>query len=102
MGQPLRVTSQGGSDNGVQFVSQLWTELHKELGSIVAYSPLYSSKSLGGVERQHRDLKQSIKSTLLAMEDAHQDRWMTVLPWTLLARRTAFHSELQASPCEVI
>ena len=39
---------QAGSDNGVQFISQLWTELHKELGSIVAYSPLYSSQSLGG------------------------------------------------------
>ena len=68
----------------------------------MAYSPLYSSQSLGWVERQHPDLKQSIKSTLLAMGDAHKDRWMSVLPWTLLARRTAFQSELQASPCEVL
>ena len=54
------------------------------------------------MERQHRDLKNSIKSTLMAIRDAHQDRWMAVLPWTLLTRRTAFHSELQASPCEVL
>ena len=36
------------------------------------------------------------------MGDAHQERRMSVLPWTLLSRRTAFHSELQASPCEVL
>ena len=84
------------------FISQIWKELHKELGSIVEYSPLYSSQSLGGVERQHKDLKCSLKATLLAMGDAHQSSWMSVLPWTLLHRRTAYHSELQASPSELV
>ena len=95
-GLPVRA----GSDNGNVFISNLWTKMHEELGTIVAYSPLYSSQSLGGVERQHKDLKQSLKATLLAMGDVHQSRWMSVLPWTLLARRTAFHSELQASPAD--
>ena len=60
------------SDSGNVFISALWKELHKELGSIVKYSPLYSSQSLGGFERQHRDLKSSLKATLLAMGDTHQ------------------------------
>ena len=91
-----------GSDNGVQFVSQVWQKLQEELGTIVAYSPFYSSQSLGAVERQHRDLKQSLRATLMAMAETHQSRWMSVLPWTLLSRRTAYHSELQASPAEVV
>ena len=91
-----------GSDNGVQFVSQVWQQLHQQLGSIVAFSPLYSSQSLGSVERQHRDLKQSLRATLMDMAEPHQSQWMAVIPWVLLARRTAYHSELQASPAEVV
>ena len=69
---------------------------------MVAYSPLYSPASLGAVERQHRDLKQSLKATLLNMAEVHKSNWMAILPWTLLARRTAYHSELQASPAEFV
>ena len=90
------------SDSGNVFISQLWQELHKQLGSIVAYSPLYSSQSLGSVERIHRDLKASLKAVLLAMADKHQSGWMSVLPWCLLSRRTSYHSELQASPSEMV
>ena len=36
------------------------------------------------------------------MGDVHQERWMSALPWVLLARRTAYHSELQAAPAEVV
>ena len=36
------------------------------------------------------------------MGDEHGSSWMSILPWTLLARRTAFHSELQASPSELV
>ena len=45
-------------DSGNVFISQIWKELHKQLGTIVKYSPLYSSASLGSVERIHKDLKQ--------------------------------------------
>ena len=90
------------SDSGNVFISQIWKELHKELGSIVAYSPLYSPASLGAVERQHRDIKESLKACLLSIGDHYQEKWTSILPWTLLARRTAYHSELQASPAEVV
>ena len=90
------------SDSGNVFISKLWQEMHKELGSIIEYSPLYSASSLGGVERAHKDLKNSLKATLLAMNDTHQEKWMAILPWTLLSMRMSFHSELQASPAEVL
>ena len=97
-GLPFKATS----DSGNVFISKLWKELHKELGSIVAYSPLYSPSSLGSVERIHKDIKASLKATLLAMGDEHKSKWMSVLPWTLLSRRTSYHSELQATPSEVV
>ena len=50
----------------------------------------------------HKDLKNSLKATLIAMADTHQTKWAAVLPWTLLSKNTAFHSELQASPCELV
>ena len=36
------------------------------------------------------------------MGDEHKSKWMSVLPWTLLSRRTSYHSELQATPSEVV
>ena len=97
-GLPAKATS----DSRNVFISQIWRELQKELGTIVEYSPLYSPSSLGAIERIHRDLKIGIKTTLMNLADTHKEKWMSILPWTLLARRTAYHSELQASPAEVL
>ena len=36
------------------------------------------------------------------MGNEHQDKWMSILPWTLLSRRAAFHTELQCSPAEAM
>ena len=90
------------SDNGNTFTSQLWNDVQKQLGSIVKYSPLYSPQSLGGVERQHKDLKQSLKTALLQMGDKHGSAWMQILPWTLLSRRTSYHNELDGTPAEAV
>ena len=43
-----------------------------------------------------------LKTTLLTMADTHKSKWMDILPWILLSRRTSFHSELQASPSEAV
>ena len=97
-GVPTRLQS----DNGNTFCSNLWKDLQASLGTFVQYSPLYSPASLGGVERQHRDMKSGLKSALLAMGDEHGNKWMSVLPWIILARRTSFHSELQGTPAEAV
>ena len=36
------------------------------------------------------------------MGDSHGKDWMQVLPWTLLARRTSYHNELQTTPAEAV
>ena len=90
------------SDNGNTFSAQLWQDIQKQLGAIIKYTPLYSPQALGGVERQHKDLKQSLKTALLQMGDSHGSAWMEILPWTLLARRTSHHHELDGTPAEAL
>ena len=90
------------SDNGNTFIARIWRGIHAKLGTIISYSPLYSPSSLGGVERQHLDLKNSLKSILLALGNDHGDQWMDALPWVLLSRHVAFHAELEASPAECV
>ena len=97
-GIPARITS----DNGNTFTSQLWADIQAKLGSIVQYTPLYSPQSLGGVERQHKDLKSGLKTALLHMGESNGEDWMQVLPWTLLARRTSYHNELRTTPAEAV
>ena len=96
------IPSKLSSDNGNTFTSRLWKDLQDKLGTIVHYAPLYSPQAVGGVERQHRDLKQALKTALLRMGDTNGRNWMDVLPWTLLARRNSFHNELQSTPAEVV
>ena len=72
------------SDNGNTFIAKLWTTMHVKLGALVSYTPLYHSASLGHLERQHRDIKTSLKAAPLEMGDKHGLNWPTVLPWILL------------------
>ena len=97
-GLPKKATS----DNGNTFVSNLWQDLHAILGIEVYYTPLYHASSLGHVERQHRDLKMGLKTTLHEMADTHGHQWMSRLPWVLLGRRTSFQPELQSTSAELV
>ena len=36
------------------------------------------------------------------MGNTHQDKWVDQLPWTLLSRRVAVHSDIGASPSELV
>ena len=94
--------SKATSDKGPSFISRLWSGIHAQLGTIISYSPLYSLQSVGGIERQHLDLKNSLKAALLKLGEDHQHNWMSILPWTLLARRTAFHADIAATPAELV
>ena len=62
------------TDNGNTFIANLWKKMHEDLGTLVSYTPVYHSASLGHLERQHRDLKQSLKACLLEMGDKHGEK----------------------------
>ena len=90
------------SDNGPSFVSAVWKDLQEALGTVISYSPPLHPQSLGALERQHRDLKLGIKTTLLQMANTHQSLWSQALPWVLLSRRTDYQPDLGACPAELV
>ena len=53
------------TDNGNTFTTNLWANLHKNLGTIVTYSPIYHPSTMGHIERTHRDINAGLKATLL-------------------------------------
>ena len=96
------VPLQADSDCGKAFIGKLWQELHRRLGTIVTYSPVYRPAAVGHIERQHKDLKSSLKAVLLEMAETHQSSWMGALPWTLLGKNTTFQPEIGATPAELV
>ena len=63
-------------DNANTFTAKLWESLHKNLGTLVTYSPVYHPSTMGHIERTHRDIKVALKAALLQMGDKHQAAWM--------------------------
>merc|ERR1712242_233894 len=59
-------------------------------------------QSLGHLERQHRDLKSSLKASLLSMAEKFEGAWMDILPWMILGRNTTYQPDLGASPADLV
>ena len=90
------------TDNGNTFISHLWSQMHDQLGTVVTYTPVYSPASLGSLERQHKDIKASLRAVLNHMGDTHGSSWLSALPWVLLGRRCAHQPDLGTSPAELV
>ena len=97
-GLPCRTTS----DNGSTFTANLWTDLNEAIGIQVALTPTYHPSSLGGVERQHRDIKIGLKTSLMQMGDEFGETWMDRLPWVMLGRRTCYQPALDATAADLV
>ena len=89
------------SDNGSSFIAGLWRDMNKTLNIDVKFTALYSPMSNAMVERQHQSLKNSLKTALIDMGNAHQDRWIDQLPWTLLSKRVALQQDIGASASQL-
>ncbi|KAK3778888.1 hypothetical protein RRG08_013152 [Elysia crispata] len=80
------------SDQGPQFTSGLWRELHNVLGCSNKHTTAYHPQSNGMVERFHRSLKAALKARLLG------PGWMDELPIVLLGIRSTWKEDLDAAP----
>ena len=89
------------SDNGASFLSNVWKGMMDKLHIDVQYSALYRPESIGMLERQHRSLKDSLKSAIVDMGEKYQGEWMDYLPFILLGRRTAVQTDIGASSSEL-
>ena len=84
------------SDRGPQFVSSLWGEMAKSLGTSLHRTTAYHPQSNGMVERLHRQLKASLTARLQGVA------WIRQLPWVLLGIRAAVKEDLNCSPGEML
>ena len=80
------------SDQGPQFTSHLWKELHQVLGIQQNHTTAYHPQANGMVERFHRTLKAALKARLTG------PKWMDELPLVLLGIRSTWKEDTQASP----
>ena len=88
------------SDQGNTFCANLWKSLQKSLDVEIKFSPLFSHQSNGLIERQHKDIKDSLKAALHSMGDIHKAKWYWQLPWTLLGKRVSYSPELDFGPID--
>ena len=74
-GVPSHLTS----ERGAQFTSQVWECLNKALGTKMHLTTAYHPQAHGLVERQHRRMKESLKSRLDTKPDWHRELWAVLL-----------------------
>ena len=64
------------SDQGSNFVSEIFKEMQQDLGIEIKRTPIYWPQANGLLERSHQTLKNSIKAELIEMGELYQDKWM--------------------------
>ena len=85
------------SDNGNTFIANLYQEIMKTFNIEVKFTPSYHPASNGMIERRHQTIKNSLKASLIDMNNHHGDKWRRALPWVLLGKRVAFQPDLNTS-----
>ena len=92
-GLPTDITA----DRGRQFTSDLWKQMGSMLGMKMNNTTSYHPQANGLVERLHRQLKASIMA-----RSKDINNWMDHLPIAMLGTRTAWRTELDCSPAELV
>ena len=85
-GVPLELVT----DRGKQFESELFHHLARTMGFMRLRTTAYNPKSNGLIERQHRTLKNILRS--------HKTDWLSALPIALFAMRITPSQSTQQSP----
>ena len=91
-GVPADVTT----DQGRQFTSSLWAELHQLLGISSLRTTSYHPQSNGLVERVHRVIKERLCARTTS------SNWMDHLPLVLLGIRTSVRDDTGLCPAELV
>ena len=84
MGVPLRHPGGDYFRQGVQFISQLWSDMAQLLGTSLHQTTAYHRQANGMLERFHRQLKASLGVRLTG------HNWMDLLPRVMLGIRATY------------
>ncbi len=85
------------TDQGPQFVSQLWKTFAESLGINLIHTTAYHPQSNGMIERFHRCPKASLTARLQHAED-----WVRQLPWVLLGSRSLPNLDTSKSAAQML
>jgi hypothetical protein len=85
------------SDRGAQFTGKVWAIMNEALGTKMHLTTAYHPAANGLVERQHRKMKDALKSRLEGRPGWHKELWAV-----LLGMRTTPRDDIGASTAELV
>jgi hypothetical protein len=85
-------------DQGSQFVTRFWEQLHVSLGAHLIHSLTYHPQTDGQIER----VKEILEDILRACVMEHQDSWDKNLPWAELSYNNSYQGSLKMAPFEIL
>ncbi|MBW0498144.1 hypothetical protein O181_037859 [Austropuccinia psidii MF-1] len=91
------------SDRYIKFISALWTNLHKLLGTKLSFSTAYHPQTDGLAERMIQSLEDMIRRFCaygpeLKYSDGFTHDWCTLIPALELAYKTLIHPSTDKTP----
>jgi len=86
------------TDNGPEFVSEIFTEICKILKINKMMSSAYHPQTNGGLERAHRVIKEMLRHTV----NQNAQNWCEHIPFVTFAYNSAVHESTNFQPYELV
>jgi hypothetical protein len=85
-------------DRGPQFVSKLWKELHKSLGTKLLHNLAYHPKTSGQTERVNQILEDMLRACVLEFPQ----KWGDCLPLVEFSYNNSYQESIKMAPFEAL
>jgi hypothetical protein len=86
------------SDQGPQFVSKFWEELHKSLGTKLLHSSTYHPQTSGQTERVNQILEDMLRASVLEFPQ----KWDECLPLAEFSYNNNYQESIKMAPFEAL
>jgi hypothetical protein len=86
------------SDQGSQFVTRFWEQLHTSLGTHLIHSLAYHTQIDGQTEQVNQILEDMLRACVME----YQESWDKILPWVELSYNNSYQESLKKAPFEVL
>jgi transposase InsO family protein len=86
------------SNQGPQFVSKFWSELHKSLGTKLLHSSAYHPQASGQTERVNQILEDMLRACVLEFPQ----KWDDCLPLAEFSYNNGYQESIKMAPFEAL